>query len=280
MKLLFWILAILSIPASLFVTIVCWMSHGLGLYGTIIGDISCIMGIPAAIVCIVGVVLGIIHLCRSSVKKAVIFVLVGVLYCAAVAGGLVIDEVVDTVLMKADIEKRNEETYGENWNSPPAMEGIPEHYHEVMNEYYAIIRDTWPAEELAIYGAMAMQSYFGDTPLDNIGFALCDLNGDKVDELIIGATAPEETGGTAIFCFYSDSENPSIFPGSHEGEIYYLHPGEKDGTYLLEVVGKDIVWQIEPAGEGEDLWVEDYLGEAPDPSGRMTLELTPFSQYK
>ena len=80
MKILFWLLAIASIPFSLFMTIVSWFANGLGLSGTPIGQVVTIVGMFAAVVSIVCVVLGIIKLCKGNVKKAVTFAVVAVAY--------------------------------------------------------------------------------------------------------------------------------------------------------------------------------------------------------
>lgn len=180
MKILFWMLAVLSIPVGLFVSIVCYMSHGLDLSGTWIGEAVCIVGMPAAAVCIV---------------------------CA-----------------------------------------VP------------------------------MPEYYGDAPLDSIGFALMDLNGDKVEELVIGAVqaAPQ---ANEIFCIYSDPRNPSYVINGVEGKLYYLHPGETDGMYEAEIVGHQSAWVIEPA-KSENTFDFKAREGAMDPAGRMTLELIPFSRYK
>ena len=90
MKILFWILAILSIPVGLFVSIVCYMSHGLGLTGTGLGEVVCIAGMLAAVICIVCMVLGIIKLRKGDVKKAIVFALAGVAYCGIIIAGIFI----------------------------------------------------------------------------------------------------------------------------------------------------------------------------------------------
>ena len=279
MKLLFWILAIFAIPFGMFVSIACWMTNGLDLSGTIIGEIVSIVGMPAVIVCIVGVVLGITKLRKGNGKKAVLFVLVGILYSAAIIGGVYLDDAVHTVLMNADIEKRDAQMYGEDWNSPPAMEGIPEHYWEYLNKCYVMVRDRWPGEEM--YGMLTMPPYYGDSSLDNIGFLLKDINGDGIEELLIGAVVPEEIGGTAIFCVYSDPQNVHMFPAATEEEIFYLHPGETEGSYVLETYGRNLEWVIPPATEDDPcVSIADYQGAPLEPSTRITLEMIPFSRYK
>lgn len=278
MKILFWLLAILSIPVGGFMSVVGYLSNGLGLYHTVIGKAICIFGMFSLVVSIACAVLGIIRLRRGDVKKAVAFALAGVAYSGVIFAGILIEEAVDTMMMEKAIENRKEEMYGENWNSPPAIEGIPEGYHELMNEFYASIKGGL-TDNLMNFGAVSMTDYYGDAPLDNIGFRVMDVNGDGVDEVVIGTTAPGAEGGTVIFCIYGTPENPNFSVGSVEGDIYYLHAGETDGTYLAEIGGRDGAWQL-LAVEGESFVEINYREGAMDPAGRMTLEMIPFSRYK
>ena len=279
MKILFWILAILSIAVGLFVSVVCYMSHGLGLTGTGIGEVVCIVGMLAAVICMICTVLGSKKLRKGDAKRAVVFAVAGLVYCGIIIGGIFLDDAVDTLLLKKSIAERNAQLYGENWDAPPAIEGIPEGYQKVLNKYYAVIRDQWPAERLMDLGAVSMAEYYGDAPLDNIGFVLMDLNGDKVDELVIGAVAQAEQQGNEIFCIYSDPQNPSYVINGVEGKLYYLHSGEADGTYEAEIVGHHSAWIIETA-ERENTFDFNLKEGAMDPDGRMTLDLIPFSRYK
>ena len=279
MKILFWILAILSIAVGLFVSVVCYMSHGLGLTGTGIGEVVCIVGMLAAVICMICTVLGSKKLRKGDAKRAVVFAVAGLVYCGIIIGGIFLDDAVDTLLLKKSIAERNAQLYGENWDAPPAIEGIPERYQEVLNKYYAVIRDQWPADRLMDLGAVSMAEYYGDAPLDNIGFVLMDLNGDKVDELVIGAVAQAEQQGNEIFCIYSDPQNPSYVINGVEGKLYYLHSGEADGTYEAEIVGHHSAWVIETA-ERENTFDFNLKEGAMDPDGRMTLDLIPFSRYK
>ena len=279
MKILFWILAILSIAVGLFVSVVCYMSHGLGLAGTGIGEVVCIVGMLAAVICMICTVLGSKKLRMGDAKRAVVFAVAGLVYCGIIIGGIFLDDAVDTLLLKKSIAERNAQLYGENWDAPPAIEGIPERYQEVLDKYYAVIRDQWPADRLMDLGAVSMAEYYGDAPLDNIGFVLMDLNGDKVDELVIGAVAQAEQQGNEIFCIYSDPQNPSYVINGVEGKLYYLHSGEADGTYEAEIVGHHSAWVIETA-ERENTFDFNLKEGAMDPDGRMTLDLIPFSRYK
>ena len=285
MKILFWILTILSLIAGLFVSVVGYFAEGLGLYGTMIGKIFCMAGILSVAVSVVCVVLGIIKLRKGNVKKAVVLALVGLVYSGIMIGGMLLDDAVDTVRMENDIADRKDEMYGEGWNSAPDIDGIPELYQEVLNKFYVAVRDEWPSDQMIDVATMQMESYFGDASLDNIGFILMDVNGDGVDELMIGTTAPVEEGGTAIFCMYSDPECPHNSLDGVEGAIYYLHPGE-DGTYVAEIGGSYMTedgtkgyWLLD-AYEDEKIVDINFQEGVLEPADRLTLEMIPFSQYK
>ena len=287
MKILFWLLAIASIPFSLFITIVSWFANGLALSGTVIGQVITAVGMFAAVVSIVCVVLGIIKLCKGNVKKAVTFAVVAVAYPAVILAGMYIDDAVHGILMERDIANRNEQIYGENWDAPPAIDGIPELYQEVLNKFYVAVRDEWSGDQMIGMSTLEMEKYYGDASLDNIGFILMDVNADGFDELMIGTTAPVEEGGTAIFCMYSDPENPHDTLNGVQGELYYLHSveggayvAEIGGSYMPEVGDTKGAWLLHAYDEGEKFVGIDHYEGALDPAGRLTLEMIPFSQYK
>ncbi len=285
MKILFWILAIASLPFGFFMSVVSCFADGLGLALTQFGDVVNIAGMFSVVVSIVCAVLGMIKLRKGNVKKAVIFALVGVAYSGIILAGMYIDEAVHTVMMERDIAAREEEMYGEGWDSAPAIDGIPELYQEMLNKFYVAVRDEWPSDQMMDIAATQMENYYGNASLDNIGFILMDVNGDGVDELMIGTTAPVEEGGTAIFCMYSDPECPHDTLNGVEGKIYYLHPGET-GTHMAEIGGSYVpedgikgYWLL---GAYEDDRIVDinFQEGTLDPANRLTLEMIPFSQYK
>ena len=85
-------------------------------------------------------------------------------------------------------------------------------------------------------------------------------------------------GGTAIFCMYSDSENPFQNLSGVEEDLYYLQSGEAGG-YVAEIDGENAAWLLK-AEEGTKLVDITYQEGAMDPAERLTLEMIPFSQYK
>ena len=286
MKILFWIFSILSIIVGFYMTVVGFFADGLGLYGTVFGKVCCILGVVAVLVSIVCVVLGIIRLRKGNVKKAVLFALAGLAYSAIILAGMFVDEAVDSLRMEKDIAERDKQLYGEGWDAAPAIDGIPELYQEELNKIYVMVRDKWTADQMINISTTEMEKYYGDAPLDNIGFILMDVNADGFDELMIGTTAPVEEGGTAIFCMYSDPQCPHNTLDGVEGELYYMHPGE-DGTYVAEIGGSYMpedggtkgYWLL-GAYEDERIVDINHQEGSMDPAGRLTLEMIPFSQYK
>ena len=285
MKILFWILTILSLFAGLFMSFVSWMSEGLGFYYGIISHIFCYAGMFSVVVSIVCMVLGIIKLRKGNVKKAVIFALVGMAYSGVILASMYIADAVDTVQMDRDIAQRDEQMYGEGWDSAPAIDGIPKLYQEMLNKFYVAVRDEWPSDQMMDIATTQMENYYGNASLDNIGFILMDVNGDGVDELMIGTAAPVESGGTAIFCIYSDPKCPHNTLNGVQGEIYYLHSGEA-GTYMAEIGGSYVpedgtkgYWLL-GAYEDERIVDINFQEGVLDPAGRLTLEMIPFSRYK
>ena len=279
MKALFWLLAIASLPAGAFMSLTCYMSYGLDLYCTTFGAIAGLAGSFSLLVSILCAVLGFLRLRKGAVKKALVLALIGLLYSALALGALALDDALGTIQTRKYIESQNELLYGPGWDSPSALDGIPKRYEELLNKYYVAVRDRWPADRLGDLAAQPMPEYYGDASLDSIGFALTDLNRDGIQELLIGTTAPTAQGGTAVFCIYDDPETPSFAISSAEGETYYLHAGAAADSYLAEICGQNYGWLLSstPGYSGLDI---NYQEGTPDPAGRLTLELIPFSRYK
>ena len=158
MKILFWLLAIVSIPVGLFMSFTSYFSYGLGMYYTAFGAGVCMLGMLSVVVSIVCVVLGIIKLRKGHVKKAVALALAAVAYSGIILGGMFIEEAMDTASMEQAIADRKDEMYGENWDSAPAISDLPEQYVALLNEFYAIV-DNQMDDTLMDFGLVSMPNY-------------------------------------------------------------------------------------------------------------------------
>ena len=273
---LFALVALCVLWPSLLFSFACYMMYGLDLSSSLLGTALSLAGIATVAVGVVGVILGIIRLRKGKKALAFLLALLGAIYGGLIYGGIAIDEALSATRTEQNLANWMDETYGEGWNTPPAIEGIPEGFQEILNQFYVVVRDYWPAEKLVDLGAVSMPDHYGDAALENIGFALMDLNGDKVDELVIGAAAED---ATAVFCVYTDPTMPFYSICSTGGETYYLHPGQSEGTHEVEIEGMNSAFVIAPA-QTENTFDFDYREGTMDPANRIPLELIPFAQYK
>lgn len=273
---LFALVALFVLWNSLLFSFACYMAYGLDLGGSLFGTALCLAGIATVAVGLVGVILGIIRLRKGRKALAFLLAVLGAIYGGLIYGGIAIDEAFSATRMEQNLANWMDETYGEGWNTPPAIEGIPEGFQEILNQFYVVVRDCWPAERLMDLGAVSMPGHYGDASLENIGFVLMDLNGDSVDELVIGGAAED---ATAVFCVYTDPTMPFYSICSTGGETYYLHPGQTEGAYEAELEGMNSAFVIVPA-QTENTFDFDYREGAMDPANRLALDLIPFAQYK
>ena len=89
MKVLFWVFAVLSVVAGLFISFVVRVSQGLGLIGTGFGNIVCYAGLAAVGVGIFGVILGVIAallmiFLKDSIGKYVLWLLMAEMFVMCV----------------------------------------------------------------------------------------------------------------------------------------------------------------------------------------------------
>ena len=277
MKVLFWVCSGLSIVVGLMIGLLSWVAVGLGLIYTPAGEVVCEVGKFAGVAGIIGALVGFFVLCKGREKLALLFALLGLFYSGGILAGMVMDDLWASTTRDREFDRYMEEIYGEGWDSPPAIDGISELYQILLNQFYVAVREEWPAEKLMELGACSMSGYYGDAPLDNIGFVFMDLNGDAIQELVIGTASPAEE--TVIFCIYANDKCPNYAIDSVEGQTYCLHDGEGEGTYEVEIIGCDYAWVIGPVIPGGLFDATERAG-AMDPAGRLTLGMIPFSWYK
>ena len=90
--------------------------------------------------------------------------------------------------------------------------------------------------------------------------------------------------------FFSGAENVACANGQNQvsglsqcAQLLgnFIQRGAIDGigNVAAKIGGRDAAWQLGVV-EGEAMVDINYLEEAMDPAGRLTLEMIPFSQYK
>lgn len=168
----------------------------------------------------------------------------------------------------------------ENSERVPAPEETPttlEAYATVIGEYYTVLEEGWDAAQVMEAGLnyMVADSFFS-APLEDIGYAVTDLDGDGTEELAIGSMTEDAFFGKMIFSLYTldDSGVPRLlFDGTERNRYYYA-----GGFHFANL--------------GSSNWNESFVttlkledGEMIDmtyttePADYVQMKLTPFSQW-
>lgn len=100
-----------------------------------------------------------------------------------------------------------------------------EAYAVVIGEYYTAIEQQWDSATLMDHNFNYMvYECYGDDPLKNIGYMIEDIDGDGVDELLIGALVDDNFYGKMIFALYTLDDkgvHQLVFDSSERNRYYY-----------------------------------------------------------
>ncbi len=173
-----------------------------------------------------------------------------------------------------------EETQPEPEQPIPAPEETPtveQAYAVVIGEYYTALEQRWNGAELMEDGLNYMAAdCYGDAPLENLGYAIADIDGDGVPELLIGTIKADEFYDKMIFSLYTLDENgvnKLVFDGTERNRYYYA--GENRFANLGSSAFNDSFETTVKLEEGE--MIDMTYTTAPE--SYVQLELTPFSQW-
>ena len=173
-----------------------------------------------------------------------------------------------------------EETQPEPEQPVPAPEETPtveQAYAVVIGEYYTALEQRWNGAELMEDGLNYMAAdCYGDAPLENLGYAIEDIDGDGVPELLIGSIHGDEFYDKMIFSLYTLDENgvnKLVFDGTERNRYYYA--GENRFANLGSSASNDSFETTVKLEEGE--MIDMTYTTAPE--SYVQLELTPFSQW-
>lgn len=122
-----------------------------------------------------------------------------------------------------------------------------EQYKTVLDKYYSALKEQWGTEKLFSAGLCVLTTYcYEGNPLDNVGFAFLDINGDDSNELLIGTMLEDDFLDKVVFEMYTleDGAAVRIF-SSEERDRYYVY-SEEAGGYLIANEGS--------GGAGSNSW--------------------------
>ena len=290
-KKIFPILTVLLIPVNCILGIMLYLFEIVNFYdgiGEIIYSTACIIGALGAPIGILGVIAGFILRHKGRKKAGMIIPLVGLIIQVAILAGFLILDGIEAIGRASSDNQWYEETYGEDWDAPSKIDGIPRQYEKILNQIYVSVRDEWKGDQLydpMIFSSLQSLYYEGDG-LKNLGFAVTDLNGDGGEELIIAPINDVEGYENIVLQVYTEKRNPHQLYGSNDDMLHYFHLAE-DGTYYVECDAtwddgskETYVYKITrglPEYEGRYDIEVDVKVEAKD---RVKLEMIPFSEYK
>lgn len=173
-----------------------------------------------------------------------------------------------------------DETTGEAAEHVPAPEETPtvlEAYAAVIGEYYTVLQEDWDAAQVMEAGLnyMVADSFF-ETPTEDIGYAVEDLDGDGTEELIIGSRREDDFYGKLIFSLYTldSSGAPQLLFDSTERDRYYYAGGIRFANLGSSDWNDSFVTTLKL--QDKEMIDMTYTTE---PEDYVQMNLTPFSQW-
>ena len=171
-------------------------------------------------------------------------------------------------------------------NTPEPEEAVPapeetptveQAYAVVIGEYYTALEQRRNGAELMEAGLNYMAAdCYGDAPLENLGYAIADIDGDGVQELLIGTIKADEFYEKMVFSLYTLDENgvnKLVFDGTERNRYYYA--GENRFANLGSSAFNDSFETTVKLQEGEMI----DMTYTTAPADYVQPELTPFSQW-
>lgn len=165
--------------------------------------------------------------------------------------------------------------------SPAADEALTadEHYAVILGEYYTALSEEWDGAQMMEAGLNYMAAdYHQGKPLEELGYAVTDLDGDGTAELLVGFRGENDSFRNMVFSLYvlnAEQDNaPLLILDSSERSRYYYA-----GENCFANVGAGAY------GESFETTVKFEDGElidmtyTTDPADYVQMELTPFSEW-
>ena len=213
-------------------------------------------------------------------KIAVLFLSVIMVFSLAACGAVTPAATESPAPAAEETAPMPEETAPEPEETVPAPEETPteeQAYAVVIGEYYTALEQRWNGAELMEDGLNYMAAdCYGEEPLENLGYAIADIDGDGVQELLIGTIKADEFYDKMILSLYTLDENgvnKLVFDGTERNRYYYA--GENRFANLGSSAFNESFETTVKLEDGEMI----DMTYTTAPADYVQPELTAFSQW-
>lgn len=115
-----------------------------------------------------------------------------------------------------------------------SSDSVAEIYAQQVERYYTAISDQWDESTYFDHEMSPMAAYYyEENALDNVGFAFIDLDGDNIQELIIGAIRNSEQHPLVFELWTLNNGEPVMLAQSGSRNRYYLQYAEEDNAWSI-----------------------------------------------
>ena len=132
---------------------------------------------------------------------------------------------------------------------------VAEKYASVLTSYHTALKEEWEPGKLAEEGFSPLARYcYGEDVLDKVGYAFLDLDGDGIEELLIGAIGGDDFIRQQVFELYcmEGGVPKQVFTGMERNRYYLCREG---GSYIIINEGSssasDGKWSCNVVREGK-----------------------------
>ncbi len=145
-------------------------------------------------------------------------------------------------------------------------------YISVLTAYHTALKEEWEKQKLSDGGFSILAAYcYGEDILEKIGYSFLDLDGDGIDELLIGAIGGDDFIRQQIFELYclKNGMPAQVFAGQERDRYYLCQDG---GSYIIINEGSSSAsnseWSCNVLKEGKLVSVQTIIS---DPSGNTII---------
>lgn len=162
-------------------------------------------------------------------------------------------------------------------SSGDSLSTIPEAYAALLDRYAEALSESWDSATLMDANLPYLLALaYGAEPLENIGYAISDVEGDGSPELLIGSLTGDEYFGKMIFALYTldqDGAASLLFESEEKNRYYYV--GENRFANLGQFSADEY---FETTLKLEDSEMID-MTYTTQPTDYVQMDLTPFSKW-